>query len=80
MKRYYTFLFIMLLQSCGGGVQTDPKVILPVLREAQRCCDGHCEGIYSTIPETAACGDVFRLSQCLSGNKDECPMKGHGEF
>ena len=68
------------MSGCGEHVQTDPSVLFPVLKQAQRCCDGRCEGMYSSIPENAACGDVAQLESCFSGNKDNCPVKGQGAF
>ena len=69
-----------LLIGCGGRVETDPERILPVLKQAQRCCDGRCSGLYGGISQGVACTDVSQMESCLKGNREDCPVKGHGVF
>jgi hypothetical protein len=73
-------IFIWALIGCGDSVQTNPEQILPVLKEAQRCCDGQCSGIYEGVNQGVACTDVSQMESCLTGNHEQCPLKGNGAF
>jgi hypothetical protein len=73
-------LALATLIGCGPSVETSPERILPVLKQAQRCCDGRCSGPYEGISRGVACTDVQQLESCLAGNRDECPAKGYGSF
>ena len=79
------FVVILLLAvsmtGCESKTETDPAKLLPVLKAAQRCCDGHrCAGPYAGVPESVACADVSQLEACIRGDREQCPMKGHGAF
>lgn len=65
---------------CGPSIETSPERILPVLKQAQRCCDSRCGGAYEGISQGVACADVIQLESCLSGNREQCPVKGYGSF
>lgn len=69
-----------LLIGCGNSVETDPKRILPVLKQAQRCCDGRCSGFYEGISRDVACVDVWQMESCLKGRREDCPLRDHGAF
>ena len=73
-------LLVVTLIGCGPSVETSPERILPVLKQAQRCCDGRCSGPYEDISRGVACADVTQLESCLAGNRDQCPAKGYGSF
>ena len=72
---------IIFIGGCDSKITTEPSKILPVLKEAQRCCDGHkCVGPYLDISKEAACTDVIQFELCLQGVDEECPLKGYGAF
>ncbi len=71
---------IVHVTACGSAVKTDPARILPVLKEAQRCCDGRCVGVYAGVPRDVACADVLQMESCLRGRRVDCPVKGQGAF
>lgn len=73
-------LALVTLIGCDPSVETRPERILPVLKQAQRCCDGQCSGPYKDISRGVACDDVTQLESCLAGNRDQCPAKGYGSF
>jgi len=74
-------LLIIFISGCDSKITTEPSKILPVLKEAQRCCDGHkCTGPYLDISKEAACADVIQFELCLQGEEDQCPLKGYGAF
>jgi hypothetical protein len=68
------------MSGCGPDVETRPEKLLPVLREASRCCDGKCEGIYWGDEREVACSDVREIESCLSGDRTQCPVRGSGAF
>jgi hypothetical protein len=68
------------LIGCGDDVETTPEKILPVLKQAQRCCDGQCSELYGVNDQEVACTDVSQMESCLMGNRDQCPLKGEGAF
>jgi hypothetical protein len=73
-------IFLGVLSGCGDSVETNPARILPVLKQAQRCCDGRCSGSYEGVSRGVACADVLQMESCLEGKRDQCPLKGHGAF
>jgi len=73
-------LFLAILVGCGPSVETSPSKILPVLKQAQRCCDGRCSGLYQGVSQNVACADVVQMESCLAGERAECPVKGAGAF
>ena len=74
-------LCLIFIVGCGSNVETNPSKILPVLKQAQKCCDGQrCSGAYEYVPEYVACTDVSQLEACLQGNEEQCPVKGNGAF
>jgi len=74
-------IFVIFFSGCDSKIVTEPSKILPVLKEAQRCCDGYqCKGAYADISKSAACTDTRQFEKCLEGEEDECPLKGYGAF
>lgn len=73
-------VMVVLLTGCGNSVETNPERILPVLKQAQRCCDGRCSGLYNGVSQGVACADVSQMELCLQGKREECPVKGEGAF
>lgn len=77
----FLIFLIIFISGCDSKITTEPSKILPVLKEAQRCCDGHkCVGPYLNISKEAACTDVTQFELCLQGVDAECPLKGYGAF
>ena len=77
----FYIIFILLFSGCDSKIVTEPSKILPILKAAQRCCDGNqCKGAYDNISKSAACTDVRQFEKCLEGQEDECPSKGYGAF
>ena len=81
-KIFFLSLLGFILLGCSDSkIVTDPARILPILKEAQSCCDGHgCKGNYETINKEASCKDVQQFESCLKGINEECPLKGYGAF
>jgi hypothetical protein len=73
-------LLLAIPAGCGPSVETSPSKILPVLKQAQRCCDGRCSGQYQGVSQNVACADVAQMESCLAGERAECPVKGEGAF
>jgi hypothetical protein len=53
-------------------VVTDPNILVPALREQIIECERY--------DDYAACQDVEQLQACLSGVKEQCPLKGNDRF
>ncbi len=75
-------IFILVISGCSK-VETDPDELLPVLKIAQRCCDNQSKCVfplYDGVSSSVACEDVYQLERCVSGNREQCPLKGYGAF
>ncbi|MCR3953541.1 hypothetical protein OMD42_13470 [Aeromonas hydrophila] len=82
VKLLFSLLIGVALSGCSDQkTVTDPKLLVPVMLEAHKCClTGACIGTASGTPENAACDDVIQISECLKGEEQSCPIKGYGAF
>jgi hypothetical protein len=67
-----------LLTGCNQ-VETDIGKLLTVRDIARDACAGRPSKMYAGIRDTA-CADFFQLTECLKGDRTQCPVKGQGAF